>query len=76
MPLRVKQYLAHVRMFSPNAKLYLVATILQGAAFGIWGVIFNLYLRVIGFQPDFIKLHVHAQHDSYRFSGFTRRLNL
>ncbi len=43
-------------MLSRNAKLYLVATILQGLSFGIWGVIFNLYLNLgeVGFQPDFI----------------------
>ncbi len=43
-------------MLSRNAKLYLAATILQGLSFGIWGVIFYLYLNLndIGFQPDFI----------------------
>ena len=43
-------------MLSRNAKLYLVATILQGLSFGIWGVIFYLYLNLpeVGFQPDFI----------------------
>ncbi|MDH5448460.1 MAG: MFS transporter [Candidatus Bathyarchaeota archaeon] len=45
-----------MRMLSRNAKLYLVATILQGLSFGIWGVIFYLYLNLseVGFQPDFI----------------------
>lgn len=41
-------------MLSRNAKLYLMATSLQGLSFGIWGVIFNLYLKEVGFQPDFI----------------------
>jgi len=43
-------------MLSRNAKLYLVATILQGLSFGIWGVIFNLYLNLseVGFQPSFV----------------------
>lgn len=43
-------------MLSHNAKLYLVAITLQGLNFGIWGVIFNLYLNLseVGFQPDFI----------------------
>ncbi len=53
-PSGIKQYLQRIRMFSPNAKLYLVATTLQGLAFGIWGVIFNLYLKVVGFQANFI----------------------
>ena len=49
-------------MFSHNANLYLIATILQGLAAGIWRVIFNLYLNVVGFQPDFI---------SYMFTAST-----
>ncbi len=41
---------------SSNARLFLVATILQGLSFGIWGVIFSLYLNLpdVGFQLDFI----------------------
>jgi MFS family permease len=43
-------------MLSRNAKLYLVATVLQGLGYGIWGVIFYLYLnlKAVGFQADFI----------------------
>ena len=43
-------------MLGQNAKLYLMATILRGLSFGIWGVIFYLYLNLgdVGFQPDFI----------------------
>lgn len=43
-------------MLSRNAKLYLVATVLRGLSFGIWGVIFFLYLNLneVGYQPDFI----------------------
>jgi len=52
----VKQYVVRVRSFSRNARLYLLATALRGLSFGIWGVIFYLYLnlREVGFQPDFI----------------------
>jgi MFS family permease len=51
-----KQYLQHVGSFSRNARLYLLASTLQGLGGGIWGVIFYLYLNLdeIGFQPDFI----------------------
>jgi MFS family permease len=51
-----KQYVQRVGMLSRNARLYLLATTLQGLSSGIWGVIFYLYLnlRSIGFQPDFI----------------------
>ncbi|NWG11503.1 MFS transporter [Candidatus Bathyarchaeota archaeon] len=52
----VQQYFRNLSMLSRNAKLYLVATVLQGLGFGIWGVIFNLYLKIgeVGFQADFI----------------------
>jgi MFS family permease len=51
-----KKYFLRIGSFSRNARLYIVATILQGLSFGIWGVIFYLYLNLgeIGFQPDFI----------------------
>jgi len=43
-------------MLSRNAKLYLVATVVQGLSFGIWGVIFYLYLNLpeVGFEMDFV----------------------
>jgi MFS family permease len=43
-------------MLSRNAKLYLVATALRGLSFGIWGVLFFLYLNLgeVGYPPDFI----------------------
>jgi len=49
-------YFRRISSLSRNAKLYLMATILQGLSFGVWGVIFNLYLNLseVGFQPDFI----------------------
>ncbi len=51
-----KRYIQRLSMLSRNAKLYLVITTLLGLSFGIWGVIFNLYLNLkeVGFQPDFI----------------------
>jgi len=54
--LGIQQYLHRITSLSHNAKLYLVATILQGLNNGIWGVIFTLYLNLheVGFQPDFI----------------------
>lgn len=49
-------YARRLRMLSRNARLYLVATALQGLGYGIWGVIFYLYLNLdaVGFQADFI----------------------
>ena len=56
MILEVKQYVLRIRSFSRNARLYLVATMLTGLSFGIWGTIFYLYLNLheTGFQPDFV----------------------
>jgi len=50
----VQDYFSKIRRFSRNARLLLSASVLHGLAFGIWGVIFNLYLLGLGFQEDFI----------------------
>ncbi|NIO36311.1 MFS transporter [Candidatus Bathyarchaeota archaeon] len=52
----IRQYMKRLGTLSSNARLFLVATILQGLSFGIWGVIFSLYLNLpdVGFQLDFI----------------------
>lgn len=54
----IYQYFQRITKLSRNAKLYIAATALQGLSFGIWNVIFNLYLnlREVGFQPDFISM--------------------
>lgn len=51
-----RRYLQRVGSFSRNARLYLLASTLQGLGGGIWGVIFYLYLNLdeIGFQPNFV----------------------
>jgi len=53
---RFRSYAQGVRMLSRNARLYLVATTLQGLGFGIWGVLFYLYLNLpeVGFEMNFI----------------------
>lgn len=40
-------YLARVRGFSPNAKLLLARSLISPLAFGIWGVVFNIYLLTV-----------------------------
>lgn len=52
----IKRYMNRIGRLSRNAQLYLVSTVLQGLSFGIWGVIFQLYLNLpgVGFQLDFI----------------------
>lgn len=53
---RFRKYSKSVRLLSPNAKLYLASTTLQGFGSGIWGVIFYLYLKLpeVGFKENFI----------------------
>ena len=41
-------------MLSRNARLYLIAAAFQGLSGGIWGVLFNLYLKRVGFLDNFI----------------------
>jgi len=49
-----RQYLQRVGMLSRNARLYLLATAFQGLSSGVWGVIFNIYLKRVGFLDNFI----------------------
>lgn len=49
-----RDYLGKIRMFSRNAQLFLLSTVLRGLAGGIWGVLFNLYLWDLGFREDFV----------------------
>ena len=53
---RFRSYAQGVRILSRNARLYLLATTLQGLGSGIWGVLFYLYLNLpeVGFEMDFI----------------------
>jgi len=39
----IATYIARVRKFSPNARLFLVSAILTGAAFGVYRLLFNFY---------------------------------
>jgi MFS family permease len=49
------RYSRRIRLFSRNARLFLVSGILNGLSSGIWMAIFNLYLKWgLGFEPDFI----------------------
>ncbi|MFO7679321.1 MAG: MFS transporter [Chloroflexota bacterium] len=43
-------YAAKVRLFSPNARLYLGYTILNGMAFGMFRLLFNFYALSLGFD--------------------------
>lgn len=43
-------YLHKVALFRPNARLYLVYMVLNGAAFGIYRLLFNFYVLSLGFD--------------------------
>ncbi len=47
-------YWQKVKMFSRNARLYLLHIIGMDMIYGTWSVIFNLYLLAIGFDAAFI----------------------
>lgn len=43
-------YAARVRMFSPNARLYLVTVIVSGVSMGVFRLLFNFYALSLGFD--------------------------
>ena len=51
-----RDYLDTLRRFSPGARLYLVASILQGIGFGIFQLFFNFYVLSLGYRRDFLGL--------------------
>ena len=44
-----KDYFAHVRLFSPNARKFLVGSFFMGFGFSVFWLLFNLYLKEIGY---------------------------
>ena len=54
-------YLAKVRLFSRNARLYLLHIFGMDVIHGTWEVIFNLYLLEAGFGIEFIGLRLAVQ---------------
>ncbi len=48
----IRVYLARVRQFSRNARLYLASAILTGAAFGVYRLLFNFYALSLGFNES------------------------
>lgn len=51
-------YLAKMKLFSRNARLYMVHVVGMDVIHGTWAVIFNLYLLVVGFDITFIGLRI------------------
>jgi MFS family permease len=52
MPDVLRTYWNRVRMFSPNARLYLANAILTGAALGVYRLLFNFYVLSLGMDAN------------------------
>lgn len=46
----LREYAGRVRMFRPNARLYLVNVILTGVSMGVYRLLFNFYALSLGFD--------------------------
>lgn len=51
-------YLAKMRYFSRNARLYMVHVVGMDVIYGSWAVLFNLYLLAVGYDIEFIGLRI------------------
>jgi MFS family permease len=50
----VQTYIARVRAFHPNARLYLVSALLTGAALGVYRLLFNFYMLSLGYDAKLL----------------------
>jgi MFS family permease len=50
----VTRYLQRLRSFSPNARLYLLSTVITGVSFSVYMLIFNLYVDSQGYSRSFL----------------------
>ncbi|MGQ0850119.1 MAG: MFS transporter, partial [Actinomycetota bacterium] len=57
----VRGYLAKLRLFSRNARLYLLHIFGMDVIHGTWEVLFNLYLLEVGFGIGFVGLRLAVQ---------------
>lgn len=51
-------YLAKMRLFSRNARLFILHVVGMDVIYGTWTVVFNLYLLAVGFDVAFIGLRI------------------
>jgi len=51
---RARDYVLHLRLFSPNARRFLVASFFLGYGHSVFWVLLNLYLKDYGFREGFI----------------------
>lgn len=52
----IKTYIERVRAFSPNARKYLISIMIYGAGFGIHRILFNFFLRSLGYDETLMGL--------------------
>jgi len=52
----IRTYLHNLRKFSPEARLYMLITMLQGIGWGIYRLFFNFYILSLGYRRDFMGL--------------------
>jgi MFS family permease len=52
MPEVLRTYWTRVRMFSPNARLYLANAVVTGAALGVYRLLFNFYVLSLGMDAN------------------------
>ncbi|MCH9024539.1 MAG: MFS transporter, partial [candidate division Zixibacteria bacterium] len=57
----VATYLATLKMFSRNARLYLIGSFLMGVNFHVFQLLLNLYLKELGFVESQIGLVISAR---------------
>jgi MFS family permease len=50
------RYLHQIQGFNRNARLYLLSAFIRGVQFGIFRLIFNLYIVSLGYRQDFLGL--------------------
>ncbi len=52
----LQTYLDKIKRFSPEARLYLLITMLQGVGWGVYRLFFNFYVLSLGYRRDFLGL--------------------
>ena len=52
----IKTYIERISAFSPNARKFLISIMLYGAGFGVHRILFNFFLRSLGFDETFMGL--------------------
>ena len=57
----VADYWHHIRLFSRNARLYLIGSFLMGVNFHVFQLLLNLYLKELGFDESQIGFVVSSR---------------